>query len=130
MWSKANPAWGSARRIQRNHYAYMVTLIMTGGRDNVCPTCEGELDLDTAEVDRPIPSLDYTPSNVVYVCRACNQGRSVLQSIGRDWSRIADYVADVQRASCSVGVPTVARAKAWHAARRSAGESVRVSRYA
>lgn len=130
IWSKSNTAWGSARRVQRNAYAYAVAMVMTNGRLE-CPACSRPLDIDTAEVDRPIPSYDYTPGNVVYICRACNQGRSVLQSDGHDWRYAAMYAEDVRIASMRVSVPTVARAKAWWADRHGDGEvSVRVCRYA
>lgn len=126
-WSKSNPAWGSARRVQRNAYAYAVTMVMTGGRIE-CPACEGPLDIDTAEVDRVIPSLDYCESNIVYLCRGCNQSRSILQSAGDDWTFISQYAADVASASAHVTVPTVADARRWWADRDAA--PTRTSRYA
>lgn len=126
-WSKSHPAWGSARRIQRNAYAYAVTMVMTGGRME-CPACEGALDIDTAEVDRAIPANDYCEGNIVYLCRACNQSRSILQSAGEDWTHIGQYVSDIASASAHVTVPTMAEARAWWSD-RPAGVA-RISRYA
>lgn len=126
IWSKSNPAWGSGRRQQRNAYAFAVTMQLTGG-ELICPTCLNPLDLDTAEVDRPIPALDYTPGNVVYICRGCNQGRSILQSEGRDWAHADDYADDVRTASTWVRIPSVSDARRWWAQRPT---MVTVSRYA
>lgn len=128
MWSKRNPAWGSGRRIQRNCYAYRVAVALAGS-EGICPTCLGELDLDTAEIDRPIPANDYRPGNVVTVCNACNQGRSVLQSVGRDWTHVNDYVSDVLAASAAIRIPAVSEARQWWA-RRPSARGERVSRYA
>lgn len=126
-WSKSHPAWGSARRVQRNAYAYAVTMVMTNGED-VCPSCDRALDIDTAEVDRAIPANDYCEGNIVYLCRACNQSRSILQSAGADWAHVDQYVSDVASASAHVAVPTMGEARAWWSAR---GEAMApVSRYA
>ena len=111
-WSKSSPSWGKALRVQRNAYAYGVTMVLTGGR-MVCPACDAALDLDTAEVDRCVPALDYTPGNVVYLCRACNQSRGILQSMGRDWTHADAYVAAVADASADVPVPTTRQAREW-----------------
>jgi hypothetical protein len=116
IWSKQNPAWGQRRRIQRNAYAFRVSMRMTSG-ELMCPTCHGPFDLDTAEVDKAIPALDYTPSNIAYICRGCNQDRSRLQSIGRDWTYAATYAADVRHASVGVAIPTEAEARQWHDSR-------------
>lgn len=110
MWSKSSKAWGSGRRIQRNYYAFMVTMGMTDGRME-CPACSSALDLDTAEVDRAIPARDYRPGNVCYLCRGCNQGRGILQSQGKDWSNVAQYVSDVAKASLTIPIPSVADAR-------------------
>lgn len=126
-WSKSSPSWGSALRVQRNAYAYRVTMVLTNGA-NECPACGDILDLDTAEVDRAIPANDYCEGNIVYVCRACNQGRAILQSQGRDWAHVADYIADIAKASESVSVPTNREAREWWANRPTAPR--RVSRYA
>lgn len=112
MWSKDHKSWGSRKRKQRNAYAWRVTLRMTGGGAH-CPACLGPLDIDTAEVDRAVPAVDYCPGNIVYLCRGCNQGRSILQSHGRDWARIADYVNDVIAASQGVPIPTESESDAW-----------------
>lgn len=112
IWSKSSKAWGSARRIQRNYYAYLVTMVLTAGRLE-CPACSASLDLDTAEVDRCIPAYDYKPFNVCYLCRGCNQGRGILQSVGRDWTHASRYALDVANASRGVRVPSVADARAW-----------------
>lgn len=126
-WSKSSPSWGSALRVQRNAYAYAVTMVMTGGRVE-CPTCEGPLTLDSAEVDRPVPALDYREGNCVYVCRACNQGRAALQSIGRDWTYADDYAAHVADAAAMVTVPSIREAREWWNGRGD--DTARVSRYA
>lgn len=126
-WSKSSPSWGSALRVQRNAYAYLVLMVMTGGRHE-CPACESPLDLATAEVDRAVPALDYREGNVVYLCRDCNQGRAALQSIGRDWTHADDYAAHVADAAAMVTVPSIREAREWWADRPvSVG---RVSRYA
>jgi hypothetical protein len=126
MWSKSHPAWGQRRRIQRNAYAFKVTMRMTNGRME-CPACLNPLDLDTAEVDRAVPGLDYAPGNICYLCRGCNQGRGVLQSVGKDWSRVTEYVSDIATASVGIVIPTEAEAKRWHDARPTVAT---VSRYA
>lgn len=126
MWSKSNPAWGSGRRIQRNYYAYLVTMALTGGHME-CPACLGYLDLDTAEVDRCIPELDYTPGNVVYVCHGCNHGRGILQSNGGDWTRANDYADDVRTASAFIRIPAVCDARQWWSTRHTVATT---SRYA
>jgi len=126
-WSKSSPSWGSALRVQRNAYAFNVTMALTGGR-MVCPACDSPLVLDTAEVDRCIPALDYSEGNVVYLCRPCNEARGILQSMGRDWTHADAYAADVRAASASVEVPTVKTARAWWADRPTAEH--RPSRYA
>lgn len=111
-WSKSHPSWGSARRVQRNAYAYAVTMAMTQGR-MVCPACDDTLNLETAEVDRCIPALDYREGNIVYVCRACNQGRAVLQSQGSDWTHAEAYAEAVREASATVTVPSIVQARDW-----------------
>lgn len=126
-WSKSHPSWGSALRMQRNAYAFLVTMVMTDGRME-CPTCEGTLDLSTAEVDRPVPALDYTEGNCVYVCTGCNQGRAALQSVGRDWTYADDYASHVRDASAMVTVPTMREAREWWHARPAT--PARASRYA
>lgn len=118
-WSKSSPSWGSALRITRNYYAYMVTMVVTGGA-MVCPSCDSALDLDTAEVDRVCPTLDYREGNVIYLCRACNQQRGILQSTGNDWTHVSAYAALVSSASESVEIPTVSSARAWWDARPTA----------
>lgn len=115
MWSKSHPAWGMRRRIQRNAYAFAVAMVMTNGL-MVCPACLGDFDIDMGEVDRAIPSLDYRPGNVVYICHGCNHGRGILQGmrpIPRDWTHVDEYVRDVQRASQGVPIPSEREAKAW-----------------
>lgn len=112
MWSKAHPSWGQRRRVQRNHYAYLVAIAMTG-HAGICPACLGPMSLDTAEVDKAMPEFDYTPGNVVTVCRGCNQGRSVLQSVGRDWTRVDAYIADIAKASATVAIPTEKQSMEW-----------------
>lgn len=111
-WSKASKAWGSGRRVQRNAYAFAVAMVLTGGA-MVCPACSEALDLDTAEVDRAVPALDYREGNVCYLCRSCNETRGMLQSRDEDWRDVASYVADVARASESVTVLTESAARAW-----------------
>jgi hypothetical protein len=121
-WSKSNPSWGSALRVQRNAYAFTVTMALTGGA-MVCPACGTALDLDTA--------LDYTPGNVVYLCGGaggCNQSRSRLQSMGRDWTNLDAYADAVTAASAGVPVPSQAAAKRWWSNRPTGG--TRVSRWA
>lgn len=112
MWSKSHPAFGQRRRVQRNYYAFLVTMVLTAG-DMVCPACSNPLDLDTAEVDRAIPSLDYRPGNITYLCRGCNQGRGILQSVDKDWSMVDMYAAHIADASRSVPIPTEREAMAW-----------------
>ena len=126
-WSKSSPSWGSALRIQRNAYAYAVTMVMTDGR-HACPACDSPLDLDTAEVDRAVPALDYREGNVVYLCRGCNQGRSILQSVGSDWTYADEYAAHVADASAMVTVPSHGQAREWWNNRPTGGGTV--SRYA
>lgn len=126
MWSKSHPSWGKRRRIQRNNYAYLVTIAFVG-MWGVCPTCEGDMTFANAEVDRAIPSLDYRPGNCLYICHACNHGRGILQSEGRDWTRAQDYARDVARASERVRIPSEREAGEWWA-RMTGGGSV--SRYA
>lgn len=131
MWSKRHPAWGQRRRIQRNYYAFLVSQVMTQGvpvmGDILCPACHQLMDLDTAEIDRAIPSLDYRPSNVVTICHMCNNGRGILQSVGQDWTYVDMYVADIRRASEGIAIPTEAEAKAWWNNRPTGGC---LSRYA
>lgn len=131
MWSKAHPAWGQRRRVQRNHYAYLVAMAMTASAikvaDIVCPACLSPMDLDTAEVDRAIPANDYTPGNVVTICHGCNHGRGILQSVGEDWTYVDMYVADIQRASRNIAIPTEAQSKLWWQTRPTVET---VSRYA
>jgi len=115
-WSKSHPAWGQRRRVQRNYYAFLVTMALTAGAME-CPACSNPLDLDIAEVDRAIPSLDYAPGNIAYLCRGCNQGRGVLQSVGRDWAMVDMYAAHIADASRGIPIPTEAEAKAWWARR-------------
>lgn len=112
MWSKAHPAWGSRRRIQRNHYAYLVTLAMMGGL-KCAASCGNDLDLDSAEVDRAIPYLDYRPGNIAYICHGCNHGRGILQSNGRDWQGVSEYANDIRLASYDVKIPSEAEARIW-----------------
>lgn len=112
IWSKSSKAWGSARRVQRNYYAFLVTMVLTGYKME-CPACSNPLDLDIAEVDRCIPAIDYRPGNVVYLCRGCNGGRGVLQSIGKDWKHVQRYVNDVANASRGIPIPSVADARQW-----------------
>jgi hypothetical protein len=86
---------------------------------------------DTAQqVDRVNPALDYgTLGNIVYVCEACNQGRALLQRVGKDWRNVKRYAADVKRASASVTVPSIPEAlREWDDLRKGRGGSV--SRYA
>lgn len=126
LWSKEHPSWGKRPRIQRNYYAFMVAMVMTGGQ-MICPACGGTLDLDTAEVDRAIPSLDYRPGNVTYICHGCNHGRGILQSVGADWGKVNQYRIDIARASREVRVPSVTEARQWWDARPTVAT---VSRYA
>lgn len=136
VWTKHyRNGFGSAERVQRNAYAYAVAMVMTGGREE-CPTCLAPLDLNTAEVDRVNGSEKdengsevYAEGSIVYVCRACNQGRAALQSIGRDWTHAGQYASDVADASAMVTVPTVREARDWWNARRDSATG-RVSRYA
>lgn len=128
IWSKSSPSWGSAKRVQRNYYAYLVTVAMTGTW-GTCPTCHGPLTWEDAEVDRVTPALDYTPGNIVYTCRAtCNGPRGVLQSVGADWSHVDQYAHDVAVASASVEVPSITEARRWWHSRNT--DTGRVSRYA
>jgi hypothetical protein len=132
QWCKSHPSWGRNYRIQRNVYAMRVTLALTGGRF-VCPCCESPFDVtsDSAlQVDRVIPALDYgTLGNIVYVCEACNQGRALLQRVGKDWTRVSDYARDVRRAAKGVEVPSIPEARReWEAMRE--GRASSVSRYA
>lgn len=132
QWSKGHKSWGRNYRIQRNVYAMRVTLMMTNGA-RVCPCCASPLDMssDTAQqVDRVNPALDYgTLGNIAYVCEACNQGRALLQRVGSDWTRVADYARDVAAAAARVSVPSIPEAhREWEDMRKGRGGSV--SRYA
>jgi hypothetical protein len=132
QWSKSHPSCGRNYRIQRNVYAMRVAMVMTKGA-RVCPCCSAPLDMssDTAQqVDRVNPALDYgTLGNIVYVCEACNQGRALLQRVGKDWRNVKRYAADVMRASASVTVPSIPEAlREWDDMRKGRGGSV--SRYA
>lgn len=113
IWSKQSKAWGSARRIQRNYYAFQVAMAMTKGEWVCAAGCGNDLDLDTAEVDRAIPTLDYRPGNIVTICHGCNHGRGVLQSNGGDWRHAHIYAADIKRASVGIPIPSVADARLW-----------------
>lgn len=134
-WTKHyKNGFGSADRIQRNAYAYAVAMVMTGGR-HMCPTCEGPLDFGTAEVDRVNGSERdangsevYREGSIVYVCRGCNQGRSALQSIGRDWTDAHVYAQHVADASAMVTMPSIREAREWWENREVS--TARVSRYA
>lgn len=74
-----------------------------------------------------IPSLDYRPRNICYLCQACNNGRSKLQSVGRDWAGIARYAEDVANASQGVAIPSEREAMEWW---RNRPDDGRQSRYA
>lgn len=111
-WSKSSPSWGSPLRVQRNAYAYAVSMVLTGGKA-ICPSCDAPMSLDGAEVDRVIPSLDYCEGNILYLCIACNQGRAAVQSTGGDWSNVDAYAKAVREASAEVAVPTITAARNW-----------------
>ena len=125
---------GSANRMTRGYFAFLVTMAATGGR-MVCPSCEGSLDMRTAEVDRVVPRNDADGSKhydagtgLVYICRACNESRGTLQSVGRDWPRVNEYAAMVNAAADTVTMPTPGEAKAWWPTRHNT--AARVSRFA
>lgn len=102
---------GTPYRQQRNVYAMRVTLQLTGGEYR-CPCCGVDFDMSNAQaydVDKVIPSLDYVPNNVVYICRTCNATRGELQRIGKDWRRVSDYARDVRQASALVSVPALGK---------------------
>lgn len=126
-WSKSHPSWGSAYRIQRNAYAYAVSMVLTEGKA-VCPSCDAPMSLSDAEVDRVVPAADYCESNIVYLCIACNQGRAALQSVGKDWKNVDAYAKAVREASAHVEVLGVTAAKAWWASMDR--RTVSVSRWA
>lgn len=133
QWCKGHKSWGRNYRIQRNVYAMRVSLAMTRGA-RVCPCCESPMDMrngdQSLQVDRVVPSLDYgTLGNILYVCEACNQGRALLQRVGRDWTHVKRYASDVRRASARVAVPSIPEAlREWEAMR--AGRQANISRYA
>lgn len=117
QWSKGHKSWGRNYRIQRNVYAMRVANAMAlakYGTTGVCPCCGVPMDMTSnsaMEVDRVIPSLDYgTLGNIVYVCEACNQGRALLQRVGKDWRNVKRYEADVKRYSANVKVPAIREA--------------------
>lgn len=130
---------GSAYRIQRNMYAWAVSAVPSGSDINSdampCPACLNTMVLgghgdSAAEVDRVIPSLDYREGNVAYICRSCNESRSLLQTHGNDWQGIAQYQSDVASWSECVTVPTVTESKLWWQSMRSKSSETRLSRYA
>lgn len=125
------PDRGSAYRYVRACYAWRVAMAMTDGRPE-CPTCGTPITPDSVECDKAVPDNGYRPGTIVAVCAGkygCNQSRARLQTTGADWSRVADYVADVANASARVAVPTVSEARAWWQSRETVG-TARVSRYA
>lgn len=135
-WSRGR---GSAYRIQRNMYAWLVSAVLTDstsdGDTMPCPCCLktmvlGGHGVSAAEVDRVIPDLDYREGNILYVCNGCNSSRSVLQTHHKDWTNVHAYQRDVLTASFSVTVPTVTDSKLWWQSLRGKAEAVRVSRYA
>ena len=130
-WSKSHPSWGRNYRIQRNVYAMRVTMALTKGA-RVCPCCATPFDMtsdQSLQVDRVIPALDYREGNIVYICESCNQGRALLQRVGKDWTRINEYKRDVANASKRVSVPSIPEAlKEWNTMRE--GRATSVSRYA
>lgn len=135
-WSRGR---GSAYRIQRNMYAWLVSASFSNAHvtDNTmpCPACLktmvlGGHGVSAAEVDRVIPDLDYREGNILYVCNGCNSSRSVLQTHHRDWTNIETYRKDVLIHSMSVTVPSVTDSKLWWQTMRGKTETERVSRYA
>jgi len=122
--SKCN---GPRNMAQRNVYALEVMLVMTGGAYE-CPCCARPWD-GFFDVDRTTPEAGYKPGVIVYICRACNADRGVLQGRGDDIVNVDAYRADVLAASASVVPLTPADAvRAW-AARSVPVESPRVNRY-
>jgi hypothetical protein len=93
-----------ASRQQRQAYALLVTLALTGGR-MVCPLTGGALVGGQVEVDRVDPALGYVPGNVVLLSTDGNQGRSALQATGSDLPNVSAYRAAVTAASARVSVP-------------------------
>lgn len=101
------------------------------GREGICPACLSPMAIDAGEVDKATPGRGYAPGNVATLCEGrhgCNQTRSRLQGIGKDWRKVSQYVSDVATASERVSVPSVSEAAAWWQARNTASE--RVSQYA
>lgn len=135
-WSRGR---GSAYRIQRNNYAWLVSAAITGSDSDTdtmpCPCCLKPMVLGghgqrAAEVDRVIPDLDYREGNIAYVCSGCNSARSELQTHHRDWSNVDKYRRDVMNASFGVTVPSVTSAKHWWQNMRDDTKETRISRYA
>lgn len=135
-WSRGR---GSAYRIQRNMYAWMVSAAFCYADvtdvSMPCPSCNNTMVLGghgkgAAEVDRVIPSLDYREGNILYICNGCNSSRSELQTHHRDWEHIELYRADVLTISESVTVPTVTESKLWWQSMRDTTDERRISRYA
>lgn len=135
-WSRGR---GSAYRIQRNMYAWMVSAVFSNGHvtdtSMPCPTCNNTMVLgghgvSAAEVDRVIPDLDYREGNILYICNGCNSSRSELQTHHRDWTNVDAYRIDVLNMSSGVTVPTVTESKLWWQSMRCNAEDKRTSRYA
>lgn len=100
-----------ATRQQRQAYALLVTLALTGGR-MVCPLTGEPLTGGAVEVDRIIPALGYVPGNVYLASVTGNQGRAALQSAGSDLPGIARLASDILAASATVTVPATGSASA------------------
>jgi hypothetical protein len=103
-------------RHQKNVYAMRVTVQIMGGP--ICPSCETPLDLSDPrgyDVDKVVPARDYVPGNICYLCRGCNEARSILQSVGKDWQNVAQYAALVSTASEYVSIPKLGKEteEAW-----------------
>lgn len=135
-WSRGR---GSAYRIQRNMYAWMVSARFSDAHvtdtSMPCPSCTNTMVLGghgkaAAEVDRVIPDLDYREGNILYICNGCNSARSELQTHRRDWTNVHAYQRDVLMMSSGVTVPTVTESKLWWQSMRDNSEERRISRYA
>lgn len=125
--------FGSAARIQRNYYAFLVMMTISGAH---CPACmtpwsdaQGAFEVDRTEGGEQDAngSEVYRQGSFVYVCQPCNHSRGILQAAGKDWTNVDEYQRIVREASAQVEVPTMAAAKVWWQARKT---SARVNRFA
>lgn len=117
-WERATNAkgkgGGSADRKQKQHYATLVTVALTGtplwqdesgAWSAICPLTGLAFALEFGEVDEVDPTRGYHPGLIVMVSKRGNQERRTLQQHGLDLPGIARYAADVAKASDGIAIP-------------------------